>query len=157
MYLINYDFYDLYSLIVFFRCKPKRFINYRSAVKEILNDMKKSAENHIIKDNTIRNKLKPYYNENDELVSWITVDNRYTANIKIIKNEPAYLIMSVILNEMLECCNDLERFHCLCDATHNVPLVLADEIKQKKIINGMIKEYRKKYNSLFLKDELKLL
>lgn len=155
MYLINYDFYDLYSLIVFFRCKPERFSDYRYAVKDILNEILTSEKSY--KNNIIRNILKPHYNENDELISWVTVENRYTANIKIMKNKSFYLIISAILNEMIGCCNDSERFYCLCDATHNVPLVLVDEVKPKRIIINMIKEYRKSYNSLFLKEELKRL
>ena len=44
----------------------------------------------------------------------------------------------------------------LCDAVHNIPLILADE-KNEKVIKIMIKEYRENYNHDFLVDELKKL
>ena len=60
-----------------------------------------------------------------------------------------------IFYEITECCDDKERFYLLCDAVHNIPLILADDPKPKKAINSMIKEYRNRYNGLFLKEEVK--
>ena len=104
--------------------------------------------------NTVRKILKPYYNKNDAFLSWVTVNNQYTANIKIIKSKSAYLILLAVFREMLEQYADAERFYELCDTVHNIPLILADEKKPEKIIANRIKAYRKKYNSLFLKEEL---
>ena len=156
MYLINYDCYDLHALITFFRCKPERFIIYKSALQEIVAYLKTPIQNEL-NNNSIRNILKPYFDERDETISWVLVDNEYTANVFIIKNESAYEILSSIFCEMMNYYNDSNRFYLLCDATHNIPLLLADEKKPKKAINTMIKDYKKKYNNLFLKNELKRL
>ena len=50
-----------------------------------------------------------------------------------------------------------QQFVQLCDAVHNIPLILADAKKPEKVIKIMIKEYREKYNRDFLVDELKKL
>ena len=84
----------------------------------------------------------------------MTVENKYTANIRIIKKDSVYGVLLKILYEMTECYSDKDRFYLLCDAAHNIPIVLADDPKPKKAINVMIKEYRKKYNGLFLKEEV---
>ena len=66
--------------------------------------------------------------------------------------------MSAILKELLLCLeNDPERVCLLCDASHNIPLLLVDEKRPEKTINSMLKEYRKRYVPEFLCEELKLL
>ena len=80
--------------------------------------------------------------------------NKYTANIAIIKNAHVYDIILSIFFEMIEHYNNSNRFFLLCDAVHNIPLILIDEAKPKKVINNMIKEYRRSYNNLFLKNEM---
>ena len=55
---------------------------------------------------------------------------------------------------MIEHYNNSNRFFLLCDVVHNIPLILIDEAKPKKVINNMIKEYRRSYNNLFLKNEM---
>ena len=156
MYLINYDFYDLQALFIFFRSKPERLSDYKFALNSII-DYIMTPQGHYGDHNNIRKIIRPYYNENDEILSWVLVDNVYPTNIYIIKQEAAYSIISAILREMLDSCDDLRRLYLLCDATHNIPSILMDEVKKSKIIRIMTKEYRKRYNLLFLKDELKLL
>lgn len=107
--------------------------------------------------NNIRKIFRPYFCEIDEIISWVLVDNVYPANIYIIKHQVVYTIISAILCEMLDNYDDLSRLNLLCDAIHNIPSILIDEVKKKKIIKIMIKEYKKKYNPKFLNDELKLL
>ena len=157
MYFINYDFYDIYALIVFFRSYPERFLHYRPAVQKIMEYIEKTAESNALDYNNIRKILKEYYDENDKFLSWVTVENQYTANIRIIKKEAVYRVLLKIMCEMTEYYTDKDRFYLLCDAVHNIPLVLADDAKPKKAINVMIQQYRKKYNNLFLKEELRLL
>ena len=156
MYLVNYDLYDMYALFLFFRVKPERFLFYKPAAQEIAEYINKPAENNSADTNNIRKILKKYYDESDEMLSWVVVENKYTANIGIIKNKAAYEILLKIFDELKENHNEPERFKLLCDAVHNIPLILADETKPKKAINAMIKDYRKRYNSLFLKEELKM-
>gem|GEM_PF-2129708 len=154
MYLINYDYFDLHALITFFRNEPERFVIYKSAMQEIISYLKAPVQNSL-NCNTIRNIVKPYYDESDKAIAWVLVNNEYTANISVVKNMFAYEIISAILCEMTVCYDDLERFYLLCDAAHNIPLILVNENKPKNAINFMIKDYRKRYNSFFLKDELK--
>ena len=99
--------------------------------------------------------MQPYYDEKDDMLSWVLVNNKYTANTSIIKNLTSYKILASIFCEMLDTYNDTKRFYLLCDATHNIPLLLADEKNPKKIIKIMIKDYKKQYNSTFLTSELK--
>lgn len=56
---------------------------------------------------------------------------------------------------MQQCINDSQRFYLLCDASHNIPLLLADTKNPKKAIKIMIKDYQKNYNKEFLLKELK--
>lgn len=88
---------------------------------------------------------------------WVTVDNIYTANLCIIKHISYYSILSAIFEEMLRVYENEQQFVQLCDAVHNIPLILADEKKPEKVIKIMIKEYRENYNRDFLVDELKKL
>ena len=157
MYLINYDFYDIYALIVFFRSWPDRFLHYKPAVQKIIDYIEKPTESNGLEYNNIRRILKEYYDENDKFISWVKVENAYTAHIWIIKKESHYGILLKIFYEMLENYADKDGFYSLCDAVHNIPLVLADAPKPKEAIEFEIKEYRKKYNGLFLKEELKSL
>lgn len=156
MYLINYDFYDLQALFILFRNKPERLSDYKSALNDII-DYIMAPQGHHGDHNNIRKIIRPYFNENDEILSWVLVDNVYPTNIYIIKQEAAYSIISAILREMLDSCDDLRRLYLLCDATHNIPSILMDEVKKSTIIRIMTKEYRKRYNPLFLKNELKSL
>ena len=156
MYLINYDLYDLQALIVFFRSKPERLTDYKPALNDMIDYIKK-PHGRYGDHNNIRKIFRPYFDEIDEALSWILVDNVYPTNIYIIKQEVVYTIITTILLEMLDNCDDLSRLYLLCDATHNIPSILIDNVKKYKNIKIIIKEYRKKYDSQFLKDELNLL
>lgn len=157
MKLINYDFHDLYALITFFRSNPTKTA-YLPAIKKINQYLDSEPSQNGIKLNTIRKILKPYTSAQDEQLSWVFTENKYTANIFVIKNDACYTIMSAIFRELLLCLgNDPERVYLLCDASHNIPLLLIDEKRPQKTIATMINEYRKRYNSEFLCEELKLL
>ena len=154
MYLLNYDFYDLHALITFFRNNTARFSDYKASVEQIVQYMKAPAANGI-EPNTIRKILRPYFKDNDEALSWVLVNNEYTANISIIKMEAYYLILSAAFEEMLKFYSNEQRLYLLCDASHNIPLILADIKKPEKAIKEMIRDYRKQYNKFFLVNELK--
>lgn len=156
MYLINYDLFDLQAMIAFFRSKPERLTDYKPALNDMI-DYIKIPQSRCGDCNNIRKILRPYFNEIDETLSWILVDNAYPANIHIIKQEVVYTVITTILREMLNNCDNQSRLYLLCDATHNIPSILMDNVKKNRIIRIMIKEYREKYDSQFLKDELKLL
>lgn len=116
-----------------------------------------APQGHYGDQNNIRKIIRQYYNENDEILSWVLVDNVYPTNIYIIKQNNVYSIISAILREMLDNCDDVRQLYLLCDATHNIPSILMGEVKKSKTIKIMVKEYRRMYNPNFLKDELKLL
>ena len=83
MYLINYDFYDIYALIVFFRSWPDIFLHYKHAVQKIIDYIEKTTESNGLEYKNIRRILKEYYDENDKFISWVKVENAYTAHIWI--------------------------------------------------------------------------
>lgn len=153
MLLTNYDFYDIYAYIVHFRSFPEKFKNYLIPTEQIISYINAPMKNEL-DNNTIRKIIRPFYNNGDNML-WVTVDNIYTANLYIIKHISYYNILSAILEEMLRVYENEQQFVLLCDAVHNIPLILADEKKPEKVIKIMIKEYRKQYNSFFLVDELK--
>ena len=154
MYLLNYDFYDLHAFITFVRNSPERFPNYIHSVEQIIEYINAPVSNEC-DFNTIRRTIRPYFEPQDEALSWILVNNIYTANVFAVKKEPYYLVLSAVFKEMLDIYFDEQRLCFLCDAVHNIPLLLADESKPTPIINTMIKDYRKQYNKLFLVGELK--
>lgn len=156
MFLNNYDFYDLHAFITFFRNNPKKTA-YFPAVEKIIEYINQPQINNSIGMNTIRKIVNPYIKNDEEQLSWVFVENAYTANLCIIKNEAHYKILSVVLGEIILSIDDSERVYMLCDATHNIPELLVDVKKPKKAIISMIKNYRKQYHQKFLYDELKLL
>lgn len=155
MYLINYDFYDLYALIVYFRSDPARFPCYIEPIRQIIDYLNAPVTDNEIIDNQIRRFISPYFDKQDEALSWVLVNNVYTANVFIIKKEAYYRVLSSVFEEMIGFYNDEERLYLLCDAAHNIPLLLADEQNPVPIINTMLADYKKYYNKLFLKNELK--
>lgn len=155
MLLINYDFYDLYALITFFRNNTEKYFAYDKAVQKIIYYIDLPSSNNGLEANIIRKILKPYFNAEDNFLSWVLVENKYTANIGIIKDKTYYDILSAVFKEMQQCINDSQRFYLLCDASHNIPLLLADTKNPKKAIKIMIKDYQKNYNKEFLLKELK--
>lgn len=154
MYLINYDLYDMHALIVFFRYAPERFPLYAQAVSELLGYLETPPERQLAYNN-VRRILRPYYVPEDETLSWVLTDNRYTANVCILKSDACYAVLSAVCREMLACCDDTERLYLLCDAVHNIPLLLADVKHPKKAMRLMLREYRTQYNRAFLLKEWK--
>lgn len=154
MFLLNYDLYDLHAFITFFRNYPARFPNYILSVKQIIDYINTPISNQV-NNNTIKRIISPYFAPQDEALSWVLVNNKYTANLFMVKIEPYYQVLSSVFKEMIDFYNDEQRLYLICDATHNIPLILADVKKPKQVINTMIKDYRKQYNKLFLRNELK--
>lgn len=154
MFLLNYDFYDLHAFITFFRNDSARFPDYIEPVRKITEHLDSPNINQL-EYNTIRRIIRPYHSSKDEALSWVAVNNVYTANILIIKEEPYYRVLSSLFKEMLDAYNDVVRLNLLCDAAHNIPLILSDEKKPKPSIVTMIRDYRNKYNKFFLTEELK--
>lgn len=155
MYFLNHDFDDLHALIVYFRSEPTKVSEYINAIEQIISYLEAPIKNNVIDFNMVRRILRPYADMSNEVLSWITVDNEYTAHTFVVKNENYYKILEVILKEMIQCVQDNHRLWLLCDAVHNIPLLLVDLKKPKRAIKSMIKHYQKEYNKKFLTDELK--
>lgn len=155
MYLLNHDFDDLYALIVYFRSAPTKVPQYINALENIISYIDAPIENNVLEFNTVRRILRSHVNMIDEVLSWIAVDNEYTAHTFVVKNENYYKILEVILKEMIQCVQDNHRLCLLCDAVHNIPLLLVERKKPKRAIKSTIKHYQKEYNKKFLTDELK--
>lgn len=155
MYLLNYDFYDLYALIIFFRTDTDKVSQYTRALEQIISYMEEPVAGNVLEFNTVRKILRSHVNEAEEGVSWIWAENVYTGNVVIIKNERYYHILTAIFREMIQCAGDGQRLWQLCDATHNIPTLLVECKEPKKVIKSMVRIYQKEYNKDFLVGELK--
>lgn len=157
MRLINYDFDDLYALIVFFRNDTDKIAEYAEAIKQIIACLEgKNGENES-SCNTIRKILQYYVKEEEPGLFWIWVENVYTGNVLTMKNEGYYRVLAAVFREMLVSIGDNQRLWRLCDATHNLPILLVECKAPKKGIKSMIRIYQVQYNKDFLEEELKAL
>lgn len=155
MKLINYDFYDLYAVIVCVRSNPndKRLIPVLNSIAE---QIEVPQPDNGIESNIVRRAIRKCGTADIEGLSFANTDNVYTANIRIMKNPAHYKILSKVFRELAESMSvSSERTAEAADSFHNIPLLLADESKPKKAITLAIKEYRARYNPNFLVDELK--
>lgn len=155
MHLLNHDFDDLYALIVYFRSRDTKIPQYIKALEQIILYIDAPIVNKVIEFNTVRKILRAHVKTNDEVLSWIAVDNEYTAHTFIIKKEIYYRVLVAIFKEMIVSQQDNQRLWMLCDSVHNIPLLLVDLKKPKRAIKTMIKCYQKEYNKKFLIKELK--
>lgn len=155
MLLTNYDFYDLHALLVFFRQFPKRVGSYKEPLQEIIDHLEAPADLNYIECNYVRKRLMPYIQPEDYALEWAKTENTYVANIRVIKQQSRYKALAAIFREIVLSLDDEQKLNLLCDAVHNIPLLLADEKHPNRAIKEMIKPYQKKYNSQFLTAELK--
>ena len=157
MLLTNYDFHDIYWSIVLMRSNG---LKYDYAVSKALKDVIDTKQkDNVVEMNTIRNilskvnELKEY-----EEWQWIQTKNVYTYGVKIIKDDFAYQILSVMFEELLSCLKEPneDRIYDLKDALHNIPVILAEGNKhsQKRIAHE-ISRYRSKWDKHFLKNLVK--
>ena len=93
MLLLNYDFYDIYAVLISFRNDPSNAFN-----KKIAKTIKALLESHqvdnLIETNIIRRSIAEIENLDIELLAWIKTNNVYTYGQKVIKEETAYHILS---------------------------------------------------------------
>lgn len=157
MSLVNYDFYDLYALLIFFRADTDKISEYAAAIEELVTCLEQSVVSKVSEYNTIRKILQSYVSEEEQGLSWIWTENVYTGHIFILKNVGYYCIMAEVFREMLRNLDDGERLWWLCNSTHNLPTLLAEGKDSKKAIKSIIRIYQMKYNKDFLMKELKAL
>lgn len=155
MHMINYDFYDLYAVIVCVRSSPndKRLIPVLNSIAELIEA---PQSDNGIESNIVRKAIRKCGKTDIEGLSFANTDNVYTANIRIMKKSVHYKILSKIFRELAESMSvSSEKTATVADSFHNVPLLLADVSKPKKAITLAIKEYRARYSTNFLANELK--
>lgn len=153
IYRINYEFYDIYAMLVNFRAFPEHLSHYLPAVRLLAETMAPGTPEP--EEESVRQLLRRCYLPDDTGLDWVLVDNRYTAHIRIIKDEARYAVLAALLRELMECEGDPARVNLLCDAAHNIPLLLADETKPRKHIKPMLSDYRKMYCRDFLAEALR--
>lgn len=154
MLLLNYDFFDIYAVLLSFRSDPSNVFNEKIAIK-VKTLLDSPQIDNTIESNIIRRSLAEIENLDFERLAWIQTNNVYTYGQKIIKEEIAYHILSEGFSELLLCLQDgnYERFEALADALHNVPIILVEKPKKRSnLIKTEISAYRKMWNNAFLKD-----
>lgn len=157
MHMTNYDFYDLHAVILCVRSNPnnKRLIPVLNRIAEIIEA---PQSDNGIESNIVRKAIRKCVTADIEGLSFANTDNVYTANIRIKKNPVHYKILSKIFRDLADSMSvSIERTVAAADSFHNIPLLLADELKPKKAITLAIKEYRARYSPIFLASELKAL
>ena len=157
MQLLNYDFYDLYALLIFFRADTDKVSEYAEVIEQIVHCLEEPVSQSEIEGNAVRKILQTYVSETEQGLSWVWTENKYTGNVVIMKNAGHYRILSEVFQEMLRSMGDGRRLWYLCDATHNIPTLLVECKDPKKAIKSMAKRYQKEYNKNFLVEELKQL
>ena len=157
MQLLNYDFYDLYALLIFFRMDTKKIAEYAEAIEELVACLEQPVFGNVCECNTIRKILKCYVSEEEQGLVWIWTENIYTGNTLTMKNVGYYDILAEVFREMLRNLGDNQRLWRLCDSTHNLPTLLVECEEPQKAIKSMVRIYQMEYNRNFLVEELKAL
>ena len=157
MKLLNYDFYDLYALLIFFRMDTDKISEYAKTIEELITCLENPAFNNGTDCNIVRKILQKHVSKEEKGLFWIWTENIYTGNTITMKNTSHYCILAEIFREMLCNLGDNQRLWRLCDATHNIPTLLVECKEPKKAIKTMIRIYQMEYNKEFLVEELKVL
>ena len=77
MLLLNYDFYDIHSVIIMLRAKPENEYNFE-VINAVLDILRTPQVDNTIDDNIIRKKLRKIETIDQDDFRWIYVDNIYT-------------------------------------------------------------------------------
>ena len=154
MLMRNFDFYDIYAVLIELRFAPSYKHNRVIAgkIKGLLDTVQKD---NTIEANIIRSSLASVQDIDRERYGWVFTNNIYTYGHKIIKEGLPYKLLSAGFSELIKCLDEdnEEKFRDLADALHNIPIILTDENKNlRKSIKTEISAYRQKWNKNFLKD-----
>ena len=148
MLLLNYDFYDIHSVLAMLRAKPEKKYNIE-IIKAAIEILSTPQIDNTIDDNIIRKKLRTIENIDKDDFHWVYVDNIYTYGLKIIKDEKCYTFLENSFRMMLEYATSGEdkRLEDLADALHNIPIFFADGCKNfKKAVKVQFSHYNKTYS-----------
>ena len=154
MLLLNYDFYDIHSVITMLREKPEN--EYNSEVINVVLDILRTPQtDNTIDDNMIRKKLRKIESIDQDDFRWVYVDNIYTYGWKVIKDKTCYSFLANGFQIMLEYAKsgDIQHLGDLADALHNIPIFFADGCKNfKKAVKIQFAHYDKTYKTNLLKE-----
>ncbi len=154
MLLLNFDFYDIYAVLISFRANP--LDSHNVTITKTLKSLIETPQNdNIISDNIIRGALAELKDIDRDHYKWVFTKNIYTYGHKIIKEEIAYQILVVGFSELLKCLDNenFDQFKDLADALHNVPIILAEHTKHvRRLIEKEVSWYRKKWDKNFLRN-----
>ena len=154
MGLLNYDLYDIYALIQFFRVHPER-ADYIPALRAAAAYLAEPSGSDY---NGVRKALQPYVDPREAMLAWVFVENVYTGGVRILKH-PAYRpMLGAVLTEIEDALTDSDaRTYEAAYACHNLPLLMAEDTLNKKTALSFTERYRKTYNRGFLCAECKKL
>ena len=156
MLLTNYDFYDIYSILIAIRLKPQNECN-AEIVRSVIGIFTSPQKRDNVDTNVVRKKIREIYNLDRDLFKFAFVDNIYTYGIRFIKEGYPYSFLKNAFDKLLKCINDgdYNKVSALADALHNVPIFLSDGCKNlKKALRIEFSNYDKKYGTDLRKELL---
>ena len=154
MLLLNYDFYDIYSVITMLQAKPGNEYNFEM-INAVLDILRTPQIDNTIDNNIIRKRLRKIENIDKDDFLWVYVDNIYTYGWKVIKDDACYSFLANGFQMMLEYVEsgELRRLQDLADALHNIPIFFANGCKKfKKAVKIQFSHYDKIYKTNLLKE-----
>ena len=155
MLLTNYDFYDIYSILIAIRFKPKNECN-AEIVRSVIDIFSSPQRGNDVDSNIVRKKIRVIEGLDRDLFKFAFVDNVYTYGIRFIKDDYPYSFLKKAFYKLLKCMNDgdYNQVSMLADALHNVPVFLSDGCENlKKALRIQFSDYDKKYGT-DLREEL---
>lgn len=156
MLLLNCNLHDLYRLFTSLRADPEKLPRYREGVRHIL-DLIEAPDRTESDPDSFRRCLRPGHTPKDAMFHWVQAANASDAPVSIIRQEAYRPLLSAMLQELLKCEDDPHRIHWLCDALHNVPLILDNDPSPAGRLHSEIGYYQEMYDPDFLAEELKAL
>jgi len=154
MLLLNYDFYDIHSVITMLRAKPRNEYNFEM-INAVLDILRTPQIDNTIDNNIIRKRLRKIEKLDKDDFRWVYVDNIYTYGWKVIKDDACYSFLANGFQMMLEYAEsgEFQRLEDLADALHNIPIFFADGCKNfKKAEKIQFAHYDKTYKINLLKE-----
>ncbi len=154
--MTNYDFYDIYAILIAIRFKPQNECNAK-IVQSVIDIISAPQNGNDVDSNIVRKKIREIYNLDRDLFKFAFVDNRYTYGIRFIKEGYPYSFLKNAFDKLLKCINDgdYNQVYALADALHNVPIFLSDGCKNlKKALRIEFSNYDKKYGTDLRKELL---
>ncbi len=84
--MTNYDFYDIYAILIAIRFKPQNECNAK-IVQSVIDIISAPQNGNDVDSNIVRKKIRETDNPNRDLFEFAFVDNIYTYGIRSIKED----------------------------------------------------------------------